>query len=179
MQGQGKSRRWRYGDYRRHKASARLLALWRGSGCDAVAACKPQAGEQGLSLAGAVAQRRRGRSSSADRRHKAVARLFARRRASSTRGGSNGAGLAGLIARPVTERSESRYLSKDSWCSEQSSVREKQLMIARTKSGLRDALISASPANFAFRKAAASISWGSYSNIHVSIRNQSRFAGRK
>lgn len=37
MQGQGESRRWRYGDYRRHKASARLFALWRGSGCDAVA----------------------------------------------------------------------------------------------------------------------------------------------
>lgn len=54
MQGQGKSRRWRYGDYRRHKA---------------------------------------------------VARLFARRRASSTRGGSDGAGIAGSFASAVTERS--------------------------------------------------------------------------
>jgi hypothetical protein len=55
-------------------AIARKKKPWRaarrrGGVPDKVAACKPQAGERGLSLASAVVQRRRGRSSSGERRH--------------------------------------------------------------------------------------------------------------
>jgi len=83
----GKSRRWRDGDSRRDKAVTQLyrvtarLRSRRGSSLQAAS------WRAGSSLACAVAQRRRGRSSSDGRRHWAVARLFARRRASSTRRG--------------------------------------------------------------------------------------------
>ena len=107
----GKSRRWQDGNSRSDKAVARSATAWFSTrhGSRLQAASRRAV----FSLAGAVVQRRRGRRSGGDRRHEASARLYALWRGFSRRRGSDGAGLAGFCASPVTERSESLQCALD------------------------------------------------------------------
>lgn len=104
--GPGQSRRWRYGDYRRHKAVTRLYrvtARFRSRRGSRLQAASWRAGFIAGLRSGAAAAGQEEQRSPEARSQCAVSCALAGFR---MRGGSDGAGLAGLIARPVTERAE-------------------------------------------------------------------------